>query len=217
MIQNRIFDRQTNDSKDDSKSNIWQTDDWCRWIFHRIFDRQMNDAENIWWNIPCIIHLFVKYSILNHSSFYQIFDSESSVCLSDIQSCIICLSVRYSILNYLPVCQIFDSELPACLPDIRFWITCLSVRYSVLNHRPACQIFDSESSACTENTVLFLPENASRIQCFFAWKCIENSVLFCSESAMLLRAHFVIFDNYLKLSKRINERRSLKRKLIKRN
>ena len=170
MIQDRISDRQTGNSR----SNIWHTDRWFeKWFKIEYLTKrwmmQMNILSNIWKINEWCRRYLIRYS-LHRSSICQIFDFESFVSLSNIRSWIIYLSVKYSILNHLLVCQIFDFELPACLSNIRFCITCLSVKYSILNHRSVCQIFGFESPVCIENTVLFLPENASRIQCFFALK-----------------------------------------------
>ena len=145
----------------------------------------------------CIIHLPVRYSILNHPSACQIFD-EMSICTTH-------LPARYSILHHLPACQIFDPESPACLPDIRFWITCLSVRYSVR--------YSSLSFICLHHESMFVDmlhafaakymhliteidrsnwNNALRFQCFFASKCTENTVLFCLENLSFLHRISVI-------------------------
>ena len=52
------------------------------------------------------------------------------------------------------------------------------------------------------------------MQCFFALEMHRGCSAFLPEKCGVTPAHFIISDNYLKLSKRINKRRSLKRKLI---
>ena len=100
--------------------------------------------------------------------------------------------------SFICLHQIFD--------EIFVSITHLPARYSILHHLPTCQIFDPESSACTEDTVLFCLGNAPGIQCFFALKIYRFFTAF-QLSDLIIR--------YIRTtSKRINKRRSLKRKLI---
>ena len=217
MIQNRIFDRQMNDV--DEYFIEYLID---RWVMQKIFDEIFSASLIYLSNIRSwIICLPIRYSILNHLPVCQIFNPASPACLPDIRFWITCLPARYSILNHRSACQIFDPESPpespACLSDIRSWMTCLPARYSILHHLPACQIFGPESPTCLPDIWFWITCLHRGYSAFFAWKCTENSVFFCPESAMLFRTHFAIFDNYLKLSKRINERKSLKRKLIKKN